>query len=119
MAYVAGSSDSETTAADAFVFAQGVCRDYAHLLARFARATSVPARVVSAYAWRLDQPDFRALVEVWLDGAGGSSISTGLAPIEGVARIAVGRNATDIAFMTIFGMAEMRSQSVIVTRLDE
>ena len=119
MAYVAGSSDSETTAADSFVSRQGVCRDYAHLLASFARAGSIPARLVSAYAWRLDPPDFHAVVEVWLDGAWRLVDPTGLAPIEGIARIAVGRDATDIAFMTIFGMAEMRSQSVVVTRLDE
>jgi len=119
MAYVAGSSDSETTAADAFVSRQGVCRDYAHLLVSFARAASIPARLVSAYAWRLDPPDFHALVEVWLDGGWHLVDPTGLAPIEGIARIAVGRDATDIAFMTIFGMAEMRSQSVVVTRLDE
>ena len=69
MAYVSGSSDGETTAADAFVQRQGVCRDYAHLMATFARAAGIPARLVSGYAWRLDPPDFHAVVEVWLDGA--------------------------------------------------
>jgi hypothetical protein len=29
--------------------------------------------------------------------------ASGLAPIEGLVRIAVGRDATDIAFMTVFG----------------
>src|SRR5207237_10629446 len=38
MAYVPGASDTTTTAADAFVARAGVCRDYAHLLASFARA---------------------------------------------------------------------------------
>ena len=60
-------------------------------------------------------PDFHAVVEVWLDGAWQLVDPTGLAPIEGLARIAVGRDATDIAFMTIFGEAQMRSQSVQVT----
>ena len=55
----------------------------------------------------------------WLDGGWQLIDPTGLAPVEGLARIAVGRDATDIAFMTIFGEAEMRSQSVQVTRLDE
>jgi transglutaminase-like putative cysteine protease len=119
MAYVPGSSNTETTAAHAFVSRQGVCRDYAHLLASFARAASIPARLVSAYAWRLDPPDFHAVVEVWLDGGWHLADPTGLASIEGMARIAVGRDATDIAFMTIFGEAQMRSQSVQVTRLDE
>lgn len=119
MAYVPGSSDSETTAADAFVARQGVCRDYAHLLASFARAAGIPARLVSAYAWRLEPPDFHAVVEAWVGGGWQLIDPTGLAPVEGLARIAVGRDATDIAFMTIFGEAEMRSQSVRVTRLDE
>ena len=113
-----GSSDSQTTAADAFVQRQGVCRDYAHLMATFARAAGIPARLVSAYAWQLDPPDFHAVVEVWLDGAWHLVDATGLAPIEGLVRICVGRDATDIAFMTIFGAAEMVAQSINVTRLD-
>jgi transglutaminase-like putative cysteine protease len=117
MDYVPGSSDTETSAADAFVARQGVCRDYAHLMASFARAAGVPARLTSAYAWRLDPPDFHAVVEVWLDGAWHFLDATGLCPTEGLARICVGRDATDIAFMTIFGTAQMRAQSVSVTRV--
>jgi transglutaminase-like putative cysteine protease len=117
MAYVSGSSDTTTTAADAFVARQGVCRDFAHLMAAFARAAGVPARLTSAYAWGLKPPDFHAVTEVWLDGAWHILDATGLAPPEGIARIGVGRDATDIAFMTIFGSAVMNSQSVTVTRL--
>jgi transglutaminase-like putative cysteine protease len=113
--YSAGSSDSTTTAVDAFVSRRGVCRDFAHLMASFARAAGVPARLVSAYAFKLDPPDFHAVVEVWLDGAWHLIDATCLAPVEGLARIAVGRDATDIAFMTIFGVGRMRSQSVSVT----
>jgi len=118
LAYVPGSSDTTTTAADAFVTRQGVCRDFAHLLAAFARAAGVPARLTSAYAWGLKPPDFHAVVEVWLDGRWHFLDATGLAPTEGLARICVGRDATDIAFMTIFGSAVLNSQSVTVTRLD-
>ncbi len=117
--YRFGSSDATTTAVDAFVSRRGVCRDYAHLLASFARAAGVPARLVSAYAWQLDPPDFHAVVEVWLGGAWHLVDATGLAPLEGLARICVGRDATDIAFMTIFGEAEMRGQRVTVTKADE
>ena len=115
--YAPGSSDTTTTAADAFVARQGVCRDFAHLLAAFARAAGVPARLASAYAWGLKPPDFHAVVEVWLDGGWHFLDATGLAPAEGLARICVGRDATDIAFMTIFGSAVMNGQSVTVTRL--
>lgn len=117
--YVAGSSDATTTAVDSFVARRGVCRDHAHLLASFARAAGIPARLVSAYAWQLDPPDFHAVVEVWLDGAWHLVDPTGRAPTDGLVRIAVGRDATDIAFMTIFGEAEMVRQSVKVTRVGE
>ena len=119
MDYLAGSSDASTTAVDAFVSRRGVCRDFAHLMASFARAAGVPARLVSGYAWGLKPPDFHAVVEVWLDGGWRLVDATCLAPMEGLARIGIGRDATDIAFMTIFGTAEMRGQSVTVTRLDE
>jgi len=116
--YRLGSSDASTTAVDAFVRRQGVCRDFAHLLASFARASGIPARLVSAYAWDLSPPDFHAVVEVWLDDGWHLVDATSLAPLDGVVRIAVGRDATDIAFMTIFGTAEMQAQSIAVTRLD-
>jgi transglutaminase-like putative cysteine protease len=117
--YVIGSSDATTCAVDAFVSRRGVCRDFAHLMASFARAAGVPARLVSAYAWGLKLPDFHAVVEVWLDGAWHLVDATGLAPLEGLARICIGRDATDIAFMTIFGSGTMHAQSVQVARLDE
>ena len=117
--YQPGSSDSTTTAADTFISRQGVCRDYAHLLAAFARSAGVPARLVSAYGWQVDPPDFHALVEVWLDGGWHLVDPSRLAPLDGVVRICVGRDATDIAFMTSFGPAEMNAQSVRVERLDD
>ena len=112
--YCSGSSDGSTTAVDVFVSRQGVCRDFAHLLASFARAAGVPARLVSAYAWKLDPPDFHAVVEVWLAGDWYLVDPTELAPLDGMVRIAVGRDATDIAFMTVFGTTELVEQSVSV-----
>lgn len=116
--YCPGSSDGTTTAVDSFVSRQGVCRDYAHLLASFARAAGIPARLVSAYAWQLDPPDFHAVVEVWLEEGWHLVDPTDLAPREGLVRIAVGRDATDIAFMTVFGSTLMNAQSVVVERID-
>ena len=116
MDYVPGTSDTNTTAADAFVARQGVCRDYAHLMASFSRAAGGPARLVSAYALDLDPPDFHAVVEVWLGGAWRIVDATGKASPETIARICAGRDATDIAFMTSFGPAQMNAQSVTVER---
>ncbi len=117
--YRIGSSGGKTSAVETFVSREGVCRDLAHVLTGFARAAGIPARLVSSYAWQLDPPDFHAVVEVWLEGRWWLVDPSGLAPIEGLVRIAVGRDATDVSFMTIFGFAEMRDQHVRVTRLDE
>lgn len=116
--YCAGTSDASTTATDTFVSRQGVCRDFAHLMASFARAGGIPARVVSAYAFDLQPPDFHAVVEVWLDGGWRLIDATRLAPTEGLVRIAVGRDATDIAFMTVFGSTTLNQQMVSVERVD-
>jgi transglutaminase-like putative cysteine protease len=118
LAYTPGCSDEQTTAADTFEQKQGICRDFAHVMISFARALDMPARMVSAYAWRLEPPDFHAVVEVYLDGGWYLVDPTGLAPVEGLVRIAVGRDATDISFMTIFGTANLNSQSVKVERID-
>lgn len=117
VAYVSGASNGDTSASDTFVQRQGVCRDYAHLLTSFARAAMIPARVVSAYAPDVMPPDFHAVVEVWLDGAWHLVDATDMAAPEDIVRIAVGRDATDIAFMTVFGSAMFRNQSVRVTRM--
>jgi transglutaminase-like putative cysteine protease len=117
LAYVAGASNGDTTASDTFVQRQGVCRDYAHLLVSFARAAAIPARIVSAYAPDVTPPDFHAVVEVWLQDAWHLVDATGMARAEDIVRIAVGRDATDIAFMTVFGSATFRNQSVRVTSI--
>jgi transglutaminase-like putative cysteine protease len=118
MHYVPGSSDSQTTAEDSFLTREGICRDFAHVLIGFARALNIPARMVSAYAWRLDPPDFHAVVEVYVGGGWHLVDPTGLAPVEGLVRIGVGRDAADISFMTIFGRANLIAQTVSVERLD-
>jgi transglutaminase-like putative cysteine protease len=121
--YLPGCSDEATTACDTFNQKQGICRDFAHVMLSFARALDIPARMVSAYAWNLDPPDFHAVVEVYLSAGdqGGAWYlidPSGLAPVEGIARIGVGRDATDISFMTIFGgEAKLNNQAVSVERL--
>jgi transglutaminase-like putative cysteine protease len=115
--YRIGSSNQQTSAVDTFIAREGVCRDYAHVMAALTRAAGIPARLVSAYAWQLDPPDFHAVVDVWLDGRWRLVDASGLAPVEGLVRIAIGRDATDISFMTIFGSADFVEQHVLVSRL--
>lgn len=115
MAYVPGASHG-ACAADSFVLRQGVCRDYAHLLIGFARAAGIPARMVSAYAPDVTPQDFHAVVELWLSDGWHLVDPTGMAKPDEIVRIGVGRDATDIAFMTIQGCAEMKAQRVAVVR---
>lgn len=112
--YAPGSSNETTTATDTFLMRRGVCRDFAHTLISFCRAMGVPARMVSAYAPAIDPPDFHAVVEVWLDHAWHLIDPTRLSREAELVRIAIGRDATDISFMTIFGAAELRDQRVAV-----
>jgi transglutaminase-like putative cysteine protease len=109
-------SDWRTTALETYVQRAGVCRDFAHLAVTLCRASDIPARVASVYALTLEPPDFHAVVEVFVGGRWRLLDPTGLAPIDGLVRIAYGRDAADVAFLTIFGQANMVSQSVTVTK---
>lgn len=100
-----------------FAERRGVCRDYAHLLVALARAAEIPARCVAVYAPDVSPPDFHAVAQLWLDGAWHLIDATGMARADEMAVIAVGRDATDIAFMTIFGAATMLAQQVRVARI--
>jgi len=116
--YTSGSSTGATTALETFANRHGVCRDYTHLLVTLARAGGIPARCVSAYAPGVDPPDFHAVAELWLDGAWRLVDATGMGSARDLVRIAVGRDATDIAFMTTFGAATLNQQQIKVALLD-
>ena len=116
IAYQAGVSDHMTTALDTFVDRAGVCRDFAHLAITLCRASNIPARAVSAYAWKLDPPDMHAVAEVYLGGRWRLIDATRLCPMDGLVRVATGRDAADIAFMTTFGQAHLISQSFCVVQ---
>lgn len=118
ISYTPGVSDALTTAFDTYQRRQGICRDYAHVMVSIVRALSIPARIVSAYAWNLQPPDFHAVVEVYLDGGWYLVDPSGLAPVDGLVRIGVGRDAADISFLTVFGSADLKHQFVNVQRLD-
>jgi transglutaminase-like putative cysteine protease len=94
-----------------------VCRDFAHLVVAMARAGQIPARCVAAYAPGVDPPGFHAVAELWLDGGWHLVDATGMASCGDLARVVVGRDATDIAFMTVFGGATLYRQSVSVSRI--
>jgi len=117
LAYVRGSSTPDTTALDTFHDRRGVCRDYAHLMIALARAADIPARYASVYALRADPPDFHAVAEVFLAGEWHIVDPTGMASAADCAIIGIGRDAGDVAFLTVFGPLVMNSQSVRVQAL--
>lgn len=117
LTYACGTSTGTTTAMMTFAERRGVCRDYAHLLVALARAGGIPARCVSAYAPGVDPPDFHAVAELWIGGGWHLVDATRMASCADLVRVAVGRDATDIAFMTVFGTATLNWQNVAVTKL--
>ncbi|MFD1610248.1 transglutaminase family protein [Sphingomonas tabacisoli] len=112
--YTPGASRSSTTATDTFVERQGVCRDFTHLLITLARAGGVPARFASVYAPKVEPPDFHAVAEVFLGGEWHLVDATGMAQEGQMAKIGVGRDAADVAFLTSFGPVTMNEQRVSV-----
>ncbi|RYD48080.1 MAG: transglutaminase family protein, partial [Sphingomonadales bacterium] len=111
-----GVSNAETTAVDTFVRRQGICRDYAHVLITLVRASGIPARIASVYALGVDPPDFHAVAEVFLGGEWHLVDATGMAEEAAMAKIGIGRDAADVAFLTAYGDAELVSQSVVVEK---
>ncbi|MDB5438022.1 MAG: transglutaminase family protein [Caulobacteraceae bacterium] len=109
--YVAGVSDAATTALDTFVDRAGVCRDFTHLAISLCRASLIPARAVSAYGYLLEPPDMHAVIEVYVGGRWRLADPTGKVRPDGLVRVASGLDAADIAFMTIFGQAQVISQA--------
>lgn len=112
--YVPGSSTSETTALETFVKRQGICRDYAHVMITLVRACGIPARIASVYALGVDPQDFHAVAEVFVGGEWHLIDATGMAREGAMAKIGVGRDAADVAFLTAYGTAVMNGQSVTV-----
>ncbi len=112
--YVPGVSNSDTTAMETFVKRQGICRDYAHVMITLVRASGIPARIASVYALGVEPQDFHAVAEVFLGGEWHLVDATGMAKEAAMAKIGVGRDAADVAFLTAYGFAMMNSQSVSV-----
>ena len=116
--YAAEGSNSQTTAVDTFVRRQGVCRDFAHVLIALPRASSIPARFVSAYAPYFTPQDFHAVAEVYLDHTWHLVDATGMAASNQIARIGIGLDAAEVSFLSSFGPLMFGNQSVQV-RVEE
>lgn len=110
--YLSGSTNGETSAFDTVTQRAGVCRDFAHLGIAFCRALSIPARYISGYACQMQPPDFHACFEACIGNRWYVFDPTRLAPLNGLVRVATGRDAADTAVATIFGLMELTGMSV-------
>ncbi len=121
VSYGVGSTPS-TTAQQAYAARIGVCRDFAHLGVAFCRALNIPARYVCGYLPDIgvapdDRPmDFHAWFEAWVGGAWRTFDARHNRPRTGRVRIAVGRDAADVAFCTSFGSAPLHGMRVWADR---
>jgi transglutaminase-like putative cysteine protease len=101
--YEIGASTEQSWSLDTFETRSGVCRDFAHLGITFCRALNIPARYVTVYAYQLNPQDFHAVFEVYINGTWLVMDGTRLAPLNGMIRIATGRDASETAVATLYG----------------
>lgn len=117
--YVVGSTLPTDGLAEVLATRQGVCRDFAHVLAGVLRATDLPARIVSVYAPELEPMDFHAVVESAVDDEWVVLDATGLAPRQHMLRIATGRDAADTAFLANDGSSLELIRITVTAETDE
>jgi len=113
--YVPGSTNSGTSAYDTVTQRTGVCRDFAHLGIALCRALNIPARYFTGYAYELDPPDFHACFECYIGGEWMVFDATRLAHLNGLVRIASGRDAADTAVASVFGSVRCKRMRVECT----
>lgn len=78
------------------------------------RASGMPARIASVHAPGVEPQDFHAVAEVFIGGEWHLVGATGMAREAAIAKIGIGRDAADVAFLTAYGQAVMNIQSVAV-----
>ncbi|ASU33708.1 transglutaminase-like domain-containing protein [Mucilaginibacter xinganensis] len=110
--YLSGSTNAQTSAYDTVTQQQGVCRDFAHLGIALCRALTIPARYFTGYAYQLQPADFHACFEAYLGNDWVLFDATGLVPLNGLIKIASGRDAADTAIANIFGNVNFTSMLV-------
>ncbi len=101
--YLLGSSNSYTSAVDTMSERAGVCRDFAHLGIALCRASGIPARYFTGYAYQLQPADFHACFEAYINGTWLFFDATRMIPSNGLVKIANGLDAADTAVTNIFG----------------
>jgi transglutaminase-like putative cysteine protease len=110
---------ADRTASESHREKKGVCRDYAHLATTFCRCMNIPARYCTGYLGDIGVPidpapmDFSAWFEVFLEGRWHTVDARHNKPRIGRILMARGRDATDAAISTAFGVAKLARFEVI------
>lgn len=103
----------DKSAWDAYHEREGVCRDFAHLAITLCRCMNIPARYCTGYMGDMDLPaivgdmDFSAWFEAYLGGHWYTFDARHNRPRKGRILMARGRDATDVALTTTFGLATL------------
>ena len=107
------------SAFDVFSERFGVCRDFQHLAVTLCRALHIPARYATGYLGDIRVPasaslmDFSAWFEVYLEDRWWTFDARHNFPRFGRVLMATGRDASDVAITTSFGMANLTHFAVI------
>jgi transglutaminase-like putative cysteine protease len=112
------------TALDVFTERQGVCRDFQHLAITLCRGLNIPARYATGYLGDFGVAyttpmDFSAWFEVYLGNRWWTCDARHNCRRLGRVLMATGRDASDVALTTTFGMANLNHFSVVSDWLDE
>jgi transglutaminase-like putative cysteine protease len=111
------------TALDVFAERFGVCRDFQHLAVTLCRALHIPARYATGYLGDIRVPvapspmDFSAWFEVYLEDRWWTFDARHNYPRFGRVLMATGRDASDVAITTSFGMANLTQFTVVSEEL--
>jgi transglutaminase-like putative cysteine protease len=112
-------ANPQKTAWDVFNEGVGVCRDFQHLAVTLCRALNIPARYATGYLGDYGVPpattpmDFSAWFEAYLEGRWYTFDARHNQPRIGRVLMATGRDASDVAITTTFGVAHLKQFTVI------
>jgi len=113
------------TALDVFTERFGVCRDFQHLPVTLCRALNIPARYATGYLGDIgvsaapSPMDFSAWFEAYLEDRWWTFDARHNQPCIGRVLMATGRDASDVAMTTSFGIANLRQFTVVSEQLPQ
>jgi transglutaminase-like putative cysteine protease len=117
-------ADATRSASEALAQGVGVCRDFAHLAITLCRCMHIPARYCTGYLGDIGVPprgvmDFSAWFEAYLGGGWRTFDARHNIPRIGRIVMAHGRDATDTAISTTFGVTTLERFEVVTEEVGE